>query len=81
MEALQTASTGVAAINIYGTAINTGIGIPNINVINIAKLSDKLRAVFQHKHSELKSIKFNEISMVSNVRSFVKDLALVMMYH
>eukprot|EP00111_Clytia_hemisphaerica_P014066 TCONS_00041399-protein len=56
------APTGVAAINIDGTTIHTGLGIPCKNFI---PLSDKQRTNLRLKLQEVSVIFIDEISMVS----------------
>lgn len=61
--------TGVAALNIYGTTIHTGLGInPNSNSYTLGKLSEALKVKLRCEYSELVAIIIAEISMVSNVR-------------
>ena len=67
---MKLAPTGVAAININWTTINTGLGIPKSNSISISKLSDKLRCSLRQKYSEVSLVIIDEISMVSNVRLY-----------
>ena len=66
---LLIAPTGVAAININGTTINSALGIPpHSRNIQLAKLSDKLKSRLINQYSELKAVIIDEISMVANVR-------------
>ena len=66
---LLIAPTGVAAINIEGTTIHTGLGIPvgNYSRKTLPKLNDKMRSSLRNNLSELQVIVIDEISMVSNV--------------
>ena len=60
---LLLAQTGVAAINIDGTTIHTGLGIPCNNFI---PLSDKQRTNLRLKLEEVSVIFIDEISMVGS---------------
>ena len=62
---LKLAPTGVAAINIDGTTIHSGLGIFSNG--ECSPLSDKLRTSLRNKLSEVSVIIVDEISMVSNV--------------
>ena len=65
---LLLAPTGVAAINIEGITIHSGLGIPiGHHGKNVPKLSDKMRSKLRNKLSELGVIIIDEISMVSNL--------------
>ena len=64
------APTGVAAVNINGTTINTALGIPISRGNEIPKLSDKMRNKFRLMYSELEAVIMDEISMVSNFRLY-----------
>ena len=66
---LLIAPTGVAAINIEGTTIHTGLGIPvgNYSRKTLPRLNDKMRSSLRNKLSDLQVIVIDEISMVSNV--------------
>ena len=57
------APTGVAAINISGTTLHTGLGIP---CNNFHPLSDKQRTTLRMKLEHVKAIFIDEISMVSS---------------
>ena len=57
------APTGVAAVNINGTTIHSGLGI---RVKLYAALSDKMRASLRNKLSEITAVIIDEISMVSD---------------
>ena len=65
---LLTAPTGVAAINIDGTTINTAFAIPKYTKENeLPGMSDQKRTQMRLLLSELKLIIIDEISMVANV--------------
>ena len=68
-EVLLLAPTGVAAVNIDGTTIHSGLGIYSKI---FAPLSDKSRASFRIKLSEVTTVIIDEISMVSDV--LLKDI-------
>ena len=52
---LLLAPTGVAAINISGTTIHSGLGIPvECRGMHVPKLSDKKRCALRIKYEELK---------------------------
>ena len=59
------APTGVAAININGTTIHSGLGI-NVGS-KLYPLNDQQRAALRNKHSEFRLIIIDEISMDSSV--------------
>ena len=64
---LLLAPTGVAAINISGTTIHSGLGIPvECRGMHVPKLADKKRCALRIKYEKLKMIIVDEISMVSN---------------
>ena len=64
---LVLAPTGVAAVNVSGNTIHSGLGIPVGNFRkNIPKLNDKKRSALRHHLSEVQVILIDEISMVSN---------------
>ena len=65
------APTGVAAVNINGTTIHSGLGI---RVKLYAPLSDKMRASLRNKLSEITAVIIDEISMVSD--KLLKDVHL-----
>lgn len=67
---LKVAPTGVAAINIDGTTINSAFGIPKSKSLNLHNLSDNLRCKFRDKYSHLNVVIIDEISMVSNVKLY-----------
>ena len=65
---LLLAPTGVAAINISGTTIHSGLSIPpEARGKSVPKLSDEKRSLLRSKFSELKVIIIDEISMVSSM--------------
>ncbi|XP_028414140.1 uncharacterized protein LOC114537203 [Dendronephthya gigantea] len=63
---LLMAPTGVAAINIDGTTINTGLAIPKEAGDIVPPLSDQRKTQLRLTLSELKLIVVDEISMVGN---------------
>ena len=63
---LLMAPTGVAAINIDGTTINTSLAIPKETGDNVPAMSDQKRTQMRMSLSELKLLIIDEISMVSN---------------
>ena len=65
---LLLAPTGVAAININGTTIHSGLGI-NVGG-KLYPLSEQHRAALRNKLSEVRLIIIDEISMVSSVLFF-----------
>ncbi|CAB4037856.1 ATP-dependent DNA helicase PIF1, partial [Paramuricea clavata] len=64
---LLMAPTGVAAININGTTVNTALAIPRDCGNNVPAMSDKRRTQMRLSLAELKLIIIDEISMVSNM--------------
>ena len=65
------APTGVAALNIDGTTIHSGLGInPNCKTYSIVKLSEALKAELRCDYSEIVAVVIYEISMVLNIRLF-----------
>ena len=66
---LLLAPTGVAAVNINGTTIHSGLGIRGKLY---APLSDKMRASLRNKLSEIAAVIIDEISMVSD--KLLKDV-------
>ena len=65
---LVLAPTGVAAINVDGTTIHSGLGIPvNCKTSALPKLSDAKRCQLRNLFSEVEIIIIDEISMVSNI--------------
>lgn len=63
---LLEASTGVAAINIAGTIINTALAIPKSTGDVLSAMSDQKRTQMRLSLCELKAIIIDEISMVGN---------------
>ena len=63
---LMMAPTGVAAVNIDSTTINTGLAIPKDTGDNLPALSDQKRTQLRILLAELELIIIDEISMVSN---------------
>ena len=63
---LLMAPTGVAAINIDGTTINTGLAIPKETGDNVPAMSDQKKTQLRLSLSDLKLIIIDEISMVGN---------------
>ena len=64
---LLMAPTGVAAINIDGTTINTALAIPVQTGDNVPAMSDQKKTQMRLSLSELKLIIIDEISMVGNI--------------
>ena len=62
---LLLAPTGVAAININGTTIHSGLGI-NVGS-KLYPLNDQQRAALRNKLSEVRLIIIDDVSMVSSV--------------
>ena len=62
---LLLAPTGVAAINICGTTIHSGLGI-NVGS-KLHPLNNQQRAVLRNKLSEVRLITMDETSIVSSV--------------
>ena len=57
----------MAAIDVNGNTIHSGLGIPVENFHrSIPKLNDKKRSTLKHQLSEVKVILIDEIPMVSN---------------
>ena len=65
---LLMAPTGVAAVNIGGTTVNTGLAIPKHAGINLPPLPDQKKTLLRLSLSELKLLIIDEISMISNNR-------------
>ena len=63
---LMMAPTGVAAVNIDSTTINTGLAIPKDTEDNLPALSDQKRTQLRILLAELELIIIDEISMASN---------------
>ena len=65
---LVVAPTGVAAINVDGTTIHSGLGIPvNCRTQALPKLSDAKRSELRNLYIEIEVIIIDEISMVSSI--------------
>ena len=64
---LLMAPTGVSAININGTTINTALAIPQQTSDNLPAMSDQKKTQLRLSFSELKLIIIDEISMVRNI--------------
>lgn len=64
---LLMAPTGVSAININGTTINTALAIPQQTSDNLPAMSDQKKTQLRLSFSELKLIIIDEISMVGNI--------------
>ena len=63
------APTGVAAININGTTINSGLSIPHyVNRYTLPRLSDSERGRLRNLYSEILVVLIDETSMVFNIR-------------
>ena len=68
---------GVAAINIGGTTIHTGLNIPVwCFEKHLPPLSDKMRSMLRNRLSEVKVLIIDEVSMVSNELLLHIDLRL-----
>ena len=63
---LLMAPTGVAAINIDGTTLNTGLAVPKEAGDNLPAMSDQRKAQYRILLKDLKLIIVDEISMVGN---------------
>ena len=63
---LLIAPTGVAAVNISGTTINTALAIPKEAGDNVLAMSDQRKTQLRLTLAELKLTIIDEISMVSN---------------
>jgi len=63
---LLMAPTGIAAINISGTTINTALAIPKHSGENLPAMSDQTKTHLRIALKELKLLIIDEISMVSN---------------
>ena len=63
---LLAASTGVAAVDIDGTIINTALAIPKSTGDVLPAMSDQQRTQMRLSLCELKAIIIDEISMVGN---------------
>ena len=67
------APTRVAAININGTTIHSGLGI-NVGS-KLYQLNDQQRAALRNKLSEVKLIIIDKVFMVSSVLFFIKPIS------
>ena len=65
---LLMAPTGVTAVNVGGTTVNTGLAIPKHTGINLPPLPDQKKTLLRLTLSALKLLIIDEISMVSNNR-------------
>ena len=66
---LLLAPTGVAALNIDGTSIHSGLEINlNCNTYSMGKLSEALKAKLKCDYLEIVAVVIDEISVVSKVR-------------
>lgn len=65
---LLMAPTGVAAVNISGTTVNTALAIPKDVGTNLSPLSDHKKTLLRLSFSQLRLIVIDEISMISNNR-------------
>lgn len=65
---LLMAPTGVSAINIEGTTMNTALAIPKDAGENLPTMSDQKKTQMRLSLSELKLVIIDEVSMVSNIR-------------
>ena len=64
---LLMAPTGVAAVNIDGTTMNTALAIPREPPDSLSEMSDQRRTQMRLSLSELRLIIVDEISMVANI--------------
>jgi hypothetical protein len=64
---LLLAPTGVAAINIDGTTVNTGLAIPKETGEYLPAMSDQRKTQYRISLKDLKLIIIDEISMVGNI--------------
>ena len=64
---LLLALTGIAAIHIEDTTINSGLSIPKNSGYKLSAMSDQKKTQMRLLLSELKLIIIDEISMVSNI--------------
>ena len=70
VKVLKIARTSVAAVNIYGTTINTAFGTPTTRGNDILKVSDKMRCKVRLMYSEQEAVIIYEISKISNIRLY-----------
>ena len=68
VKVLLIAPTGVAAININGTTVNSALGIPPNNKMDLPSLSSEKKCTLRNMYLELQAVIIDEISMISNVR-------------
>ena len=68
IKVLTIAPTGVAAINVNGTTVNSALGIPPNNNPVLPALSSEKKCLFRNAYSELQAIVIDEVSMISNFR-------------
>ncbi|XP_057310673.1 uncharacterized protein LOC130648634 [Hydractinia symbiolongicarpus] len=68
IKVLLIAPTGVAAININGTTINSALRIPPCQSNTLPKLSALKKSTLRNKYLQLFAVIIDEISMVSNIR-------------
>lgn len=59
--------TGVSAISISGTTVNTALAIPKETGENLPAMSDQKKTQMRVSLSELKPIIIDEVSMISNI--------------
>ena len=80
---LKMAPTGVTAVNINGTTINTALGIPATRGNDIPNLSDKMRCKLRLMYSELEAvimmryIWYIVLDYIRFIVGFVKHFVLV----
>ena len=71
VKVLKMAPTGVVAVSINGTTINTALGIPTTRGNNIPNLSDKMRYKLRLMYSELKEVIINAVYLISGFIRFI----------
>ena len=64
---LLMAPTGVSAINLSGTTVNTALATPKETGENLPATSDQKKTQMRVSLSELKLIIIDEVSMISNI--------------
>ena len=64
---LLMAPTGVSAINLSGTTVNTALATPKETGENLPAMSDQKKTQMRVSLSELKLIIIDEVSMISNI--------------
>ena len=80
---LKMAPTGVTAVNINGTTINTALGIPATRSNDIPNLSDRMRCKLRLMYSELEAvimmryIWYIVLDYIRFIVGFVKHFVLV----